>query len=53
MRWEYKVVDLNTFTWTTSARAAESEALMNELGRQGWELVGVETIYFYFKRPAA
>lgn len=52
MRWEYKVIDLNTFTWTTSARASESQDLLNQLGKEGWELVAVETIYFYFKRAA-
>ena len=43
-RWEYKVI----------VQTAVSEAELNSLGAEGWELVGVvampETTQFYFKR---
>ncbi len=47
--WEYKVVDIST------VGQDEREKLMNELGRDGWELVCVSgsplTPSHYLKRP--
>jgi hypothetical protein len=40
-RWEYKIIDLG------SARADQSEIILNSLGEQGWELVAVsQTLAF-------
>ncbi len=46
-QWEYRVVD-----WGQIENAARREALFNELGQEGWELVLVTDEYAYiFKRP--
>ena len=34
-QWEYKIIDLG------SARVEQGEIILNALGEQGWELVGV------------
>jgi hypothetical protein len=39
--WEYKVVKINEFNL---------EQLLNELGKQGWELCGLREDDFVFKR---
>jgi hypothetical protein len=40
-KWEYKIVSRDI-----------SEAELNNLGDQGWELIGFDTIYnAYLKRP--
>lgn len=38
-RWEYKTVD-NTKGWVVSKVDKDPEDKLNELGDQGWELVG-------------
>jgi hypothetical protein len=52
--WEYKVVKLGP------SASLESEALLNDLGRAGWELVAFQPLdqraypgegAFYLKRP--
>lgn len=45
-KYEYKCV----FIWGGSSK---TERIMNEYGQQGWELVCVQTCWFYFKRPIA
>jgi hypothetical protein len=47
MVWEYYVV----YFGTRSTHGAEFIAAMNELGSQGWELVGVSHDSLFFKRP--
>lgn len=50
MKWEYK---------TYESSYPEPEFKLNELGREGWELVSViisqserlDSYFFYFKRP--
>jgi len=60
-RWEYKVVsphlrrgeapDANSAGSPEAVRKAE-EALLNDLGREGWVLVSqTDGRIFYFKRP--
>jgi len=40
--WEYKIVQINN----------RRELELNRLGEQGWELVAVDELgYYYFKRP--
>jgi len=50
-KWEYKVVapiaGVAPAEWQK-----KQEALLNELGQQGWNLVGQSSDYLYFKRPA-
>ena len=45
-QWEYKSVDLG------SARADQSEIILNSLGEQGWELVAVSQV-LAFEESAA
>ena len=51
-KWEYKVVNHEEFVlWI---RSGQVEKKFNELGRQGWEFVGLESIggsVLVFKRP--
>jgi hypothetical protein len=37
--WEYRVVGVGSF-WGT--RAKQVEAALNELGQDGWEVIGIE-----------
>ena len=50
MTWQYKTV-----VRELSAAAALTDADLNQLGAEGWELAGVLTVdravHFYFKRP--
>jgi hypothetical protein len=52
VQWEYKLLTRNL-----AKEATPTEAELNSLGKEGWELVGVTTdapfVYFYFKRLAA
>lgn len=51
-RWEYKVAEIR-------GRPERIDAMLNEIGNDGWELVSVNQTYtgsrfvFIFKRPAA
>jgi hypothetical protein len=56
-RWEYKVArlplggDANRVEGPEAVREAQA-ALLNDLGKEGWELVGqTDGRIFYFKRP--
>lgn len=42
LKWEYKVQSVGTF-WT-GAKDAELEAMLNEWGEQGWEVVGFRSV---------
>ena len=43
-RWEYKVVHINAQQWTSSGLPNDLNDRLDELGGQGWELVGTEGI---------
>ena len=42
LKWEYKVQSVGTF-WT-GVKDAELEAMLNEWGEQGWEVVGFRSV---------
>ncbi len=45
-RWEYRVIELGDEVEDGAGRVAEYEAILNEMGDDGWELVAVtETEY--------
>lgn len=44
VRYEYKCV----FIW---GGGAQTQAILNEYGRDGWDLAAVNWFWFYFKRP--
>lgn len=51
--WEYKVVPVVTpagTEWQKNEQKKE-EALMNDLGKEGWIFVSKSDPYLYFKRP--
>ena len=56
--WSYKVVSLaSTADFWGRVKTDETQQMLNELGRQGWELVSVvqplqRALTAYFKRPA-
>ena len=51
-RWEYKVVRAPDFDQKGPAEwRNKQEALMNELGKQGWIFVSESDRVLYFKRP--
>lgn len=39
-KWEYKIVSFRTVTFRQQAAMKEWTKKLNELGKQGWELVG-------------
>ena len=49
-KWEYKVVTNNANPNALSS-PEKQEALLDDLGRQGWIFVQNEGGWFYFKRP--
>ncbi|MTI66639.1 MAG: DUF4177 domain-containing protein [Firmicutes bacterium] len=53
-RFEYKVENLRTHGMTTMVLTKDHEKRFNELGKEGWELVGLEkssrNILAIFKR---
>jgi len=58
-KWEYKVAsphlrgDANRTEGPEGVRQAQ-EALLNDLGKEGWVLVGqTDGRFFYFKRPVS
>lgn len=51
MNWEYKVIELKAKSrnfWTGRANPDAIQPALNELGRQGWELVNFSTHAPYF-----
>ena len=46
-QWEYKVM-----RGAPIQSSVKDEKMLNDLGEQGWELVSVYGVYFYFKRKA-
>lgn len=52
-RWEYKAVPVVTPSgpeWQPTEQKKE-EALMNDLGKEGWMFVSKSDPFLYFKRP--
>ena len=52
-RWEYKIVPVVTPDgpeWQKNEEMKE-EALMNDLGKEGWIFVSKSDPFLYFKRP--
>ena len=59
-RWEYKIINIRSERYRLDPAAAEQ---MNDLGEEGWELVGLTSVNFQtgatdniamvFKRPLA
>lgn len=45
-KFEYKCV----FIWGWSQKTSK---ILTEYGKDGWELVAVNWVWFYFKRPVA
>ncbi|MGK0519574.1 MAG: hypothetical protein ACJAUC_002275 [Planctomycetota bacterium] len=43
-RWEYKVIHLNARQWTSTGLPKNTNEHFDELGAQGWELVGTEAM---------
>jgi hypothetical protein len=50
-RWEYKAVREERVGHTPAEWMRIGEALMDELGKDGWILVTVSEATYYFKRP--
>ena len=50
-RWEYKVVPEKRAGLTPAEWMNKGEALMDDLGKDGWVLVDVSDATYYFKRP--
>ncbi len=54
IKWEYKTVKINymseKYTKTTRRILDKDLSMLNELGKDGWELCGVNNINYYFKR---
>jgi hypothetical protein len=54
-QWEYKVVQTPPFKFTQGETPTEwrkdQEALMNDLGKDGWVFVSQSDQVLYFKRP--
>lgn len=48
-RWEYKIVAPG---FRAALDDSKMENKLNELGADGWELVGFKGDYYVFKRPA-
>lgn len=54
-KWEYRVLTVGTFF--KGVKDSELEALLNQLGEEGWEVVGFRTVensnqsQFICKRP--
>jgi len=48
-QWEYKIVYAKTKE-TMKKQVKQDQPVLNELGKQGWELVTVQYSNYYFKR---
>jgi predicted secreted Zn-dependent protease len=49
MQWEYKIVSAKT-KGSMKQQVKQDQPVLNELGKQGWELVTVQYSNYYFKR---
>jgi predicted secreted Zn-dependent protease len=49
MQWEYKIVSAKT-KGSMKQQIKQDQPVLNELGKQGWELVTVQYSNYYFKR---
>ncbi len=54
IQWEYKTVKINymseKYTKGTRRILEKDLSMLNEYGKDGWELCGVNNINYYFKR---
>jgi hypothetical protein len=65
-RWEYRVIVRiavdNRYTWSDAKDKRSSEQVLNDMGKEGWELVTVSTVvarpatgeshlHYIFRRP--
>ncbi len=48
-KWKYISVNAKLITWKDSDHVSSSEQL-DKLGEDGWEMVGIDGAYLYFKR---
>ncbi len=48
-QWEYKIVNAKT-KGSMKQQVKQDQPVLNELGKQGWELVTVQYSNYYFKR---
>jgi predicted secreted Zn-dependent protease len=49
IQWEYKIVNAKT-KGSMKQQVKQDQPVLNELGKQGWELVTVQYSNYYFKR---
>jgi len=52
--WEYKIVESGNYNANTTPPPdwpAKQEAMLDNLGKDGWILVTESNGYFYFRRP--
>jgi predicted secreted Zn-dependent protease len=49
IQWEYKIVSAKT-KGSMKQQVKQDQPVLNELGKQGWELVTVQYSNYYFKR---
>ena len=43
-KWEYKIISLEVKGWINRKIDPKTEQLLNELGKDGWELTGIAPI---------
>lgn len=54
MRWEYKTLTYNKRSFFGALNVEELQQVLNDLGRDGWELVGInqtQPAILVLKRP--
>jgi len=49
MQWEYKIVNTR-FKDSIEQQLKQDMSMLNEHGKDGWELCGVNNTFYYFKK---